>query len=326
LGRALEEIGETGANAAAHRAARRAPKTWSQSLVAAAKTTYNYKTIGDCQLQLDVYAPDDPRPTGVIVWFHGGAVIMGSREGMPADQRDRYLAAGYAVVAADYRLVPETKLPAIIEDVRDACRWVREAGPKVIGADPAHMAAVGHSAGGYLALMAGYCADPPLQAVVSFYGYGDIVAPWYSQPDPHYCRQPAMTKEEAYRAIGEPCPARAASQPDRHRFYLYCRQQGLWPNEAMGRDPHAEPEAFEAFCPVRNVTRSYPPTMLLHGDRDADVPHSQSLAMAEALASAGVEHELITIPGGDHGFDAGDHPMVPEAFSRTLAFLGKHVR
>ena len=35
------------------------------------------------------------------------------------------------VVSIDYRLAPETKLPAIVEDVRDACRWVRERGPKL---------------------------------------------------------------------------------------------------------------------------------------------------------------------------------------------------
>jgi dipeptidyl aminopeptidase/acylaminoacyl peptidase len=43
--------------------------------------------------------------------------------------------------------------------------------------------------------------------------------------------------------------------------------------------------------------------MLLHGDKDTDVPYQLSVMMAEQLKRHGVEHELITIPGGGHGFD-----------------------
>ncbi len=39
-------------------------------------------------------------------------------------------------------------------------------------------------------------------------------------------------------------------------------------------DPDLEPKAFDRFCPVRNVTPEYPPTMLIHGDKDRDVPAS----------------------------------------------------
>jgi len=41
-----------------------------------------------------------------------------------------------------------------------------------------------------------------------------------------------------------------------------------------------DPKAFDPFCPARNVTAKYPPTMLLHGDKDTDVPFSQSEQMA----------------------------------------------
>lgn len=289
------------------------------------KATYTYKTVDGCEIQADVYTVGDSRPRPVVVWIHGGALIMGHRGSIPVDHRDEYLGAGYAVVAIDYRLAPETKLPAIIEDVRDACRWVREAGPGIFGADPERMAVVGHSGGGYLALMTGSDVDRPPNALVSFYGYGDIVGDWYSRPDPFYRQQPLVTREEAYQALGQSCISGTPGQHDRHRFYLYCRQQGVWPREVTGRDPDAEPEAFHAFCPVRNVTPKYPPTLLLHGDRDPDVPHQQSVMMAEALERAGVEHELVTIPGGGHGFDAGDHPMVAEAFGRLMAFLKRHL-
>ena len=46
------------------------------------------------------------------------------------------LGYGYAIVSIDYRLAPETKLPGIIDDLRDAFRWVREQGPSRFGIDP----------------------------------------------------------------------------------------------------------------------------------------------------------------------------------------------
>jgi dipeptidyl aminopeptidase/acylaminoacyl peptidase len=111
----------------------------------------------------------------------------------------------------------------------------------------------------------------------------------------------------------------------RDRFYLYCRQQGRWPHEVMGQDPASDAEAFTPFCPVRHVTADYPPTMLLHGDRDTDVPYQQSVMMAEALAEDGVPHELVTIPGGEHGFDANEDAPARDVFGRVTAFLRRHV-
>ena len=110
-------------------------------------------------------------------------------------------------------------------------------------------------------------------------------------------------------------------------FYRYCRQNGLWPKEVVGYDPAKEPKEFDRFCPVRNVTKGYPPTLLLHGDADTDVPHRQSAAMAAELKRGGVEHELITIKGGGHVFDRKglQDAEVSAAFGRVEKFLAKQV-
>jgi len=289
------------------------------------KLTHTYKVVNGHQVKADVYGDFAGGPRPAIVWIHGGALIMGHRDNLRPYQRDVYLNAGYQVVSIDYRLAPETKLPAIIEDIEDAFRWVRAAGPKLFSADAERIAAVGHSAGGYLTLMAGARVRPRVQALVSFYGYGDIVGDWYSRPDPCYCQQPMVSPEEAWASVGTTVISGTHENERRDRFYLYCRQQGRWPQEVMGHDPHAKPEAFVPFCPVRNVTADYPPTMLLHGDRDTDVPYQQSVMMAEALAKAGVPHELVTIPGGEHGFDANEGALVSDAFQRVSAFLRRYV-
>jgi acetyl esterase/lipase len=287
------------------------------------RSTYTYKTIGALNIHADVYQKPDGKVHPAVFWIHGGALIMGSRMGLNTDQAQRYLNAGYTVIAIDYRLAPQIKAQDIFEDIRDAYRWVRTEGPKLFQIDPDRIAVVGHSAGGYLALTAGFILKPSPVAIVSFYGYGDVAGEWYSRPDPFYSRQPTVTKEEAYQAIG----TRVISDDhygNREQFYLYCRQQGLWPMEVVGFDPDKDPKLFDPFCPLRNVTKTYPPTLLLHGDNDTDVPYEQSVMMAKELERNGIQHELITMPGKGHVFDRnmGD-PEIAATFERVIKFLNQ---
>ena len=282
-----------------------------------------YRKDGPLAVQADVFVPPGSGPFPVVLWIHGGALIFGDRGMLPADERERYLRAGLAVVAIDYRLAPETKLDGILEDLDAAHAWLRREGP-ALGLDPTRLGVVGHSAGGYLALMAGVRFRPRPRAIVSFYGYGDIAGSWYSRPDPGYLRDPAVSPEEAERAVGRE-PIAQGDETRRFAYYRYARQRGLWPRLVTGHDPDREPRAFDPWCPVRSVTAGFPPTLLLHGDRDEDVPYARSVDMAKALASAGVAHELVTLPGLGHVFDLEGpglkDPVVARAFDRTVAFL-----
>jgi acetyl esterase/lipase len=274
------------------------------ALLGAAPTepqTFVYKKVAGCEIRADVFGVPAGGRKPVAVWIHGGALISGSRRLAPDSRLLRSLLdAGFVVVSIDYRLAPETKLPGIIEDVRDAFRWIR-ATAGTLRIDPDRLAVCGGSAGGYLTLMTGFAVSPRPKALVSWWGYGDIVGPWYSRPDPFYLRQPAVTREEALSAVGTAPISEVPPGNKRGRFYLYCRQQGLWPKEVSGHDPATEDGWFTRYCPLRNVTREYPPTMLVHGTADTDVPYEQSKLMAGRLANAGVQHKLVTVPNGDHG-------------------------
>ena len=106
---------------------------------------------------------------------------------------------------------------------------------------------MGGSAGGYLTLMTGFRVEPRPKALVSFWGYGDVAGAWYSRPDPFYRSQPLVPEEEA-RAPSAAVISEDPGKNERPKFYLYCRQQGLWPREVAGYDPDAD-RGVRPFCP-----------------------------------------------------------------------------
>jgi hypothetical protein len=198
--------------------------------------TFTYKRIEKINVLADVYKLDGNYPRPVILWLYGGGLIFGSRGALPADEREQLLRAGYVLVAIDYRLGPETKLPEILLDVEDAYCWIREKGPTLFFADPQRVAIVGQSAGAYLALMAGVRVHPSPKAIISFYGYGDIAGEWYSRPSPFFLSEHRVTKKEAFRAVSNRVLSESSVLP-RMDFYIYCRQNGRWPQEIAGFDP-----------------------------------------------------------------------------------------
>lgn len=301
--------------------------------------SYVYKKVGDLEIKAEVFFnPSGPVPRPVVVQIHGGA-LMGGRRTVHLNASNRLemqlVDAGCAIVSIDYRLAPETKLPEILRDVVDAHAWVRSKGPALFGADPKRVATMGGSAGGYLTLVAGYAVSPPPRALVSFYGYGDIAGDWYSKPSPFYVKGKRISEKEAWSLVGTTPvterPLATAMQSFRGvSFYYYCRQTGLWPKAVTGLDPATHDKEFDPFCPIRNVTKAYPPTLLLHGEMDTDVPCAQSVAMAAELKRVGIEHELVTYPNGGHGFEAfwQAEPFrkdAVDALDRAYRFLMKHL-
>jgi acetyl esterase/lipase len=262
----------------------------------------------------------------VVLWIHGGALIVGNRDGILRRLREDVLAAGYALVSIDYRLAPETKLPAILEDVQDAYTWVREKGPSLFHADTRKIVVTGGSAGGYLTLATGYRVQPRPTALVAFWGYGDLVGDWLARPSEFYRQQPLVTKEQADAAVGTAPLADGSQNKDRGKFYLYCRQQGIWPETVSGYHPAQQPRAFDEFCPVRNVTREYPPTLLIHGTTDTDVPYEQSVLMQREFQKHSVPHQFVTVPNAGHGLSGGDPQLVAKAYDEALAFINRALR
>lgn len=285
--------------------------------------TVIYKKTRDCEIKGDFYSVSEKNKP-LIVYIHGGGLIWGSRSDINNEQIERYNEAGFNVFSIDYRLAPETKLLKIANDIRDVFIWLHESGQEELDYDPEKIAVIGSSAGGYLALLAGTFNTKP-KAIISFYGYGDILGDWYTKPSRHFTKQTKVPELLAQRLIQK---SEISESPieKRYAIYLYCRQQGKWNDYVTGLNPAFSAEKLKAYCPVKNIDNDYPPTMLLHGDKDEDVPYEASITMAKALQSSGIDHQLLLIPNGKHLFDQHmQDPLVIDALDQVISFLNKHL-
>jgi len=79
--------------------------------------------------------------------------------------------------------------------------------------------------------------------------------------------------------------------------------------------------------PLYKIDKDYPPTLLLHGDNDLDVPFSQSVLLEEKLNENNVENKFITLQGKGHDFDYDmEDIQVKKAFDEVIAFLKKYLQ
>jgi acetyl esterase/lipase len=141
------------------------------------------------KLRLDAYVPDDGINPGVVVLFEGGWVSGNKRDWRT--EGERLAAEGLAAFVIDYRLSPPggtAHAPAAVEDVRAAISWVRT-NAAIYRVDPTKVGALGGSAGGHLAMMAGTTGgvgQDRADAVVSWSG-DSILRLFTSGPEADVC-------------------------------------------------------------------------------------------------------------------------------------------
>jgi acetyl esterase/lipase len=255
-----------------------------------------YVSSGHPRHALDLYLPHTAGPLPLIVWIHGGAFRMGSKEDdVPLEQLD----AGCAVAAINYRLSQHALFPAQIEDCKAAVRWLR-AHADTYGLDPSRFASWGESAGGHLAAMLGTASrersfevgehlehSSRVQAVLDFFGPTD------------FARMDAQRLPDG----------QIHDAPDS-------------PESQLVGGPIQERRAEVARAnPTTYVTSEAPPFLIVHGDRDPLVPYGQSLLLVDALRAAGVPVTFYTVVGAGHGgFDD------PQISSLVHTFLATHLK
>jgi acetyl esterase len=122
-------------------------------------------------LPVRVFRPSDDTGLPLLLWFHGGGWVTGNLDTHDSVCRRLCEATGAVVVSVDYRLAPENKFPAALDDCAAAYEWALQHADEV-GADRARVAIGGDSAGGNLAAVVSLVAkerslpQPKLQLLV----------------------------------------------------------------------------------------------------------------------------------------------------------------
>lgn len=120
-----------------------------------------------------LYRPTASTSIGLVIYFHGGGWVVGDLETHDHVCRTMAVNTGHAVLSVDYRLAPEHKFPAAVDDAFAATKWAYE-NADVLGVDAARLAVAGDSAGANLAAVVAQQGLVPLKYQVLVYPTVDM--------------------------------------------------------------------------------------------------------------------------------------------------------
>lgn len=226
-------------------------------------------------LLLDIYLPEKTVSPYLVVWVHGGAWHSGSKENPPMG----LVKLGCAMASVDYRLSIEAPMPAMVQDIKAAIRFLR-GNAKKYGYRSDQIIIWGSSAGGHLAALVGTTngneklegnlgdyknQSSDVSAVIDFYGPTNFMT-ILQQSTPH--------------GVSVRAPALAL---------------------LLGKPVEQVPEFAKLTSPVYQVDPSDPPMFIAHGDQDVQVPVNQSLELKAAYEKNNVKVQLEIVSGAGHG-------------------------
>ena len=259
--------------------------------------TLTFASVGGRALELDLYPAQGEgsrAPSPAVVVIHGGGWSKGDKGEAPLFSE--WLAGqGFTVFDIQYRLAPQPNWQTATGDVKCAIGWIKShAGGPDFRIDPARLTLLGRSAGAHLALLAANslgdadllpscsAGDTTVAAVVALYPATDLV--WgYEHPD---------------------------------NLWVYDTPQKI--RDFLGGRPDTVPAAYRSASVTNRITPSSPRTLLVHGGRDQFVAPDQTTMLAAKLQAAGVDHDVLLIPYGQHGFDYVSGGLGGQVLERVL--------
>ncbi|WP_295938657.1 alpha/beta hydrolase [uncultured Alistipes sp.] len=276
------------------------------------KHDFAYKTVDGHAVMATIYVPESDRKVPVLVYFHGGGFIFGNRlEGLESALRDKLLENKIAVVSADYRLAPETKLGEIIRDACDVVKWIKTHGADKFGIDTCRVAAGGGSAGGYLAFTTGFDAQHAPDAVVA------ISAPT------GFLTEGIMPADLSRAAAIEKGPVIShGDYTTRMDLWRELGWKGLALYEIFGFDPATEPQKLTPYTLTANIGPGYPPTLLLHARKDRLVRVQEVELFYKFMKNNTIDAELYLV---EEGHDSELIRTNPDAVDAVVTFLNERL-
>ena len=248
-------------------------------------------------LPVRVYMPVGVGPFPLVVYFHGGGWVVGDLDTQDMICRGLCHGASALVVSVDYRLAPEHKFPAAVDDAWTATCWAA-AHAAELGGDAARLSVAGDSAGANLsAAVALRTRDengPRLRAQILIYGS---------------CNYPSIRTPSTEEFAAGPIITEAAID-------YFWKQYLVDP--AVDQDhPWASPARAASH---RNLAPAFIATAEMDPSRDDGERY------AEILARAGVPTESRRYPGMPHGFVSwvGLVDQAQQCIDHACAFLARH--
>jgi acetyl esterase len=257
---------------------------------------------GGKALLLDLHVPDGAGPFPAAILIHGGGFDEGSRSTNVRPLFDLLANAGFAWFSIDYRMAPEFHFAEGSADVGTAIRWLKTHAAEY-HVDPARIALIGESAGGFLVNYAGTheTAETKIAAVVDMYGpvdYGKLAELRRDHPERFN-----MTSINRHANNGGGIHFFGAAQLD---------AEGL--------------AKLHAISPIFAVHKGMPPFLAIHGTKDDQVVYEQSTAMCDAMHKVGAVCELITVEGGGHGMSGWRAPEMQHWKVKMIEWLRHTLR
>lgn len=222
-------------------------------------------------ISIRIYTPEGNAPFPVLVFFHGGGWVLGDLDTMDNACCTLTNNVGCVTVSVDYRLAPEHKFPAAVEDAYAATLWVAKNIDRING-DITRIAVAGDSAGGNLAtvvtLIAREKREPALIYQVLIY------------PATHY-----NFNGESYREFD-----RGYGLTTEEMYWFWHQYLG---DPADAKHPYASPLLAEDLS-------NLPPAFIITAE--CDILRDEAEVYAERLRSAGVPVQLKRYDGMIHSF------------------------
>lgn len=257
---------------------------------------FSFTTKKTIRIDMSLHRATKNRKKTTIIYFHGGGLLYGVRDDLPAIYINKFLNAGYDLLALDYLLAPESKLDSILEASFEMISFYLENSDHVLGLKNDQYIVFGRSAGAYLCFM--LCdrfqkRNFPLPlAIISLYGYARLDEVEFNVPNKHYNKL-AKIPNEAIEKIISDGPITSGPMNLRFSLYIKVRQEGSWIKYLCGKEDPAH------YSLNNETLKSFPPTILAAATLDPDVPYRISKTLSKTIPNA----RLITLYKEDHDFD-----------------------
>ena len=254
--------------------------------------TYPYTQSEYGTVYLDAYYTDDGNTDKpIMIYIHGGGWIQGTREAHSYYSK-AFARHGYVVFSLDYDLSsPERHLAETTElQLTEALAWVKNHAAD-FGADISKLCLTGGSAGGNLALELGYKINAGVYQTAS-----------------------DGTELPTVRAVSVTFPAASVATVYYNDDPVLGKMAHNMAASYTGCAPEENPALFDSLAPIHFITANTPATNIVVGTSDTIVPPEATYELDAALEQAGIAHQTVIVPYGNHMFDMVDGNMMNCAY------------